>query len=333
MSKRIEYIAQAGDEGMSLGQVLQSRLGLTVRQIRKIKFDPEGLQLNGTREADGRYVTTRTVIHENDVITAFFQDEGPSVVPSEAAQTVGGEIGILYEDEDLVFLNKPAGVVCHPANGHFTDTLVNYLAARYQEPVRLIGRLDKETSGVIAAAKNTVAATRLEAERKRGILCREYLALVHGKLEGSDLCAIPLKRVKSETLRGGHGNPLSLMAPADSEEEGALRALTEWKAIRHYTIGDDPEGITLVQLHLLTGRTHQIRAHMAAMGHPLLGDGLYGEEAKAEKNVYGEPGEAERTMLHSAKVSLVHPFTGRELVVSAPVPEDFTAWMRKLKQE
>jgi len=323
MSKRIEYVAQAGDEGMSLGKVLRERLGLTARQIRKIKFDPEGLQLNGSREARGRYVTTRTVIHENDVITAFFQDEGPSVIPSKAAEETGWVPEILYEDEDLVFLNKPAGLVCHPAHGHFTDTLVNFLADRYREPVRLIGRLDKETSGVITAAKNTVAATRLEAERKKGILSRDYLALVHGRLEGSDLCDIPLKRVKSETLTGGHGRPLSLMAPAASEEEeGALRALTEWKALTFYPLEEDPEGVTLVQLHLLTGRTHQIRAHMAALGHPLLGDGLYGVKDAAE-----------RTMLHSVKVSLVHPFNGRELVVTAPLPEDFTAWMKEMKKE
>ncbi|MBQ4187380.1 MAG: RluA family pseudouridine synthase [Firmicutes bacterium] len=339
MSKRIEYTARAEDEGMSLGKVLQERLSLTVRQIRKIKFTPEGLKLNGAREAGGRLVTTRTVIHENDVITAFFQDEGPSVEMGEIDEVSGLKPEILYEDEDLVFLNKPSGLVCHPAHGHFTDTLVNYLAARYHEPARLIGRLDKETSGVIVAAKNTVASTRLEAERKRGILSRDYLALVHGKLEGSGLCDIPLKRVKSETLTGGHGKALSVMAPAASEdEEGALRALTEWKAVKYCedrgsfggsfsgsfggTFGGVTGGVTLVQLHLLTGRTHQIRAHMAAMGHPLLGDGLYGVEDAAP-----------RCMLHSVRVSLVHPFTGKELSIPAPLPEDFAAIIQAMKKE
>ena len=327
MSKRIEYTARAEDEGMSLGKVLQDRLGLTVRQIRKIKFTPEGLKLNGAREAGGRLVTTRTVIHENDVITAFFQDEGPSVEMGEIDGVSGLVPKILYEDEDLVFLNKPSGLVCHPAHGHFTDTLVNFLAARYHEPARLIGRLDKETSGVIVAAKNTVAATRLEAERKRGILSRDYLALVHGKLEGSGLCDIPLKRVKSETLTGGHGKALSVMAPAASEdEEGALRALTEWKAVKYCedrgSFGGATGGVTLVQLHLLTGRTHQIRAHMAAMGHPLLGDGLYGVEDAAP-----------RCMLHSVRVSLVHPFTGKELSIPAPLPEDFAAIIQAMKKE
>ena len=149
MDKILTYIAASSDEGQTLGSVLRSSLGLTARQIKQVKFLPDGLFINGERFRDGHLITTRTIVRENDHIRVKFQEKSETVVPFE------GELAIVYEDEDIVFINKPAGLVAHPAHGHFFDTLANRLAARYEEPARLIGRLDKDTSGLIGAARNS----------------------------------------------------------------------------------------------------------------------------------------------------------------------------------
>ena len=178
MDKILTYIAAEADDGQTLGTVLRSGLGLTARQVKQVKFLPDGLFINGERFRDGRLVTTRTTVRKDDHIRVKFHEKPETVVP------FAGELTIVYEDEDIVFINKPAGLVAHPAHGHFFDTLANRLAARYEEPARLIGRLDKDTSGLIGAARNSVSATRMEDQRKDKTLSREYLALVQGKLQG-----------------------------------------------------------------------------------------------------------------------------------------------------
>lgn len=325
MDRTLEYTVLPEDEGKSLGELLKTKLQLTIRQIRSIKFSETGLLLNGKKYwvdqgGRNRYVTTGTPVKEGDRITAFFQEDEPSVVK------VAGELDILYEDPDLIVINKPADLVCHPAHGHYTDTLINRLAERYQEPARLIGRLDKETSGAIIAARNAIAANRFKEQREQGELSREYLALVEGKMEGNGICDFPLLRVKSREKIGRNGQPLSLMLPPHlvtnenaTPEEGQdpVTAVTEWEALE--TGSFQGKSISLVKLHLQTGRTHQIRTHMAALGHPLLGDGLYGS---------GPNEQIPRTMLHSACLRFIHPFTKEEFHVEAPLPQDFEEIIR-----
>ncbi len=321
----MEYTATFEDEGRSLGEILRTRMQLTTRQIRSIKFSQTGLLVNQKKnwiDEGGRvrYVTTGMPIKAGDSVTACFQDEGPVV------EKTPGDVEILYEDADLMVINKPSGLVCHPANGHFTDTLINRLADRYEEPARLIGRLDKETSGAILSARNAIAANRLKEQRENRTLKREYLALVEGKLSGEGVCEFPLVRIKSTIKRGKNDQPLSLMIPVHmvdetigirEETEEELSAFTMWKALKSGSF--QSQEVTLVHLQLKTGRTHQIRTHMAALGHPLLGDDLYGSGPKTK---------IPRTMLHSACLSFIHPFTQEQYRVEAPLPEDFEEIIR-----
>lgn len=325
MDRILEYTVLSADEGKSLGEILRSKLQLTTRQIRSIKFSETGLLLNGEKHwvdqgGRARYVTTGTPVKTGDRVTAFFREDEPSVVKAE------GDLDVLYEDTDLIVINKPADLVCHPAHGHFTDTLINRLAARYQEPARLIGRLDKETSGAIIAARNAIAANHFKEQREQGELSREYLALVEGQVEGSGICDFPLLRVKSKEKTGKNGQPLSLMLPPHlvknekaipEEGQEPLNAVTEWEVMKTGIFQEKP--VTLIRLHLQTGRTHQIRTHMAALGYPLLGDGLYGS---------GPDEQTPRTMLHSVCLRFIHPFTKEEFHVEAPLPQDFEEIIR-----
>lgn len=321
MNKIITYTVDREDEGLTLGQILKNRLGLTVREIRSVKFDPEGMLINGERYLEGRFITTNTIPPTGSEIRVCFRDEEPTVVPVEK------KLDILYEDEDLVFIHKPSGMTAHPAGGHFTDTLANYLAAYLKSPARMIGRLDKETSGVIGAAKSSPALAKIETQRKTGDLRREYLAIVHGEICGEGVIGVPLRRMKSKERLGKNGKELSLMEACRIEDEGALPSGTQWQALRsfekEYTDekgGKMTEWFTLVRLHLLTGRTHQIRAHMSYIGHPLVGDGLYGPLTKIDE-------EAGRCFLHSECVKFIQPFTGERHEVKAPLPEDMRRFL------
>ena len=300
MDKILTYIATETDDGQPLGTVLRQGLGLTARQVRQVKFLPDGLFINKERFRNGHLITTRTAVRKGDHIRVKIQEKPETVVP------FAGDLEIVYEDEDLVIINKPAGLVAHPAHGHFFDTLANRLAARYEEPVRLIGRLDKDTSGLIGAARNSIAATRLEDQRKDKTLSREYLALVSGKMEGAGRIQAPLAE-KRDTLMQ------MVVDPAGKP------------AITDYKVWHSWKDSSLVWLRLQTGRTHQIRVHMAHMGHPLLGDSLYGNGV--------EDGIA-RAALHSWRIRAKQPFTGAALEITALPPEDFkTRWESEIMNE
>lgn len=296
MSKIVNYIAGPADHNQLLGSVLKSGLGLTTRQIRTVKFVPGGLTINGQRYRDGRLITTRAAVRQGDVITVSFPQQPETVIP------VAGPLQILYEDEDLLAIQKPAGLVCHPAHGHYTDTLANRIAARQHEAVHLIGRLDKDTSGLILCAKNAITQTRLEQQRSQGKLTRRYLALVKGALSGRGYIDMPLQEKRGDLLK---------VEPA---EQGKA-SLTEYKVWHTF------DHAALVELRLQTGRTHQIRAHMAAIGHPLLGDALYGAGAEEGFN---------RAALHSVRITFEQPFGEEKIDLWAMPPQDFCKrWERE----
>ncbi len=226
----------------------------------------------------------------------------------------GKELSVLYEDEDVLVINKEAGVVCHPSPGHYSDTLANfvagYLKAKGQESAcRLPGRLDKETSGVLIFAKNRASDARLVKQREAGILSRTYLALVRGVID-PPCGVIDTAQIKEE-------NCLMLRRIAADSEEGQ-------KAVTHYEVTGIGDSACLVRIHIDTGRTHQIRVHMASIGHPLIGDTLYGEEAALqEDHIRSMPEGSARALLHAADLSFRQPFTGEKIHVKAPLPADF----------
>ncbi|WP_283601697.1 RluA family pseudouridine synthase [Ligilactobacillus aviarius] len=222
-------------------------------------------------------------------------------------------LDIVYEDDDVIVVNKPQGMVVHPAPGHPDHTLVNALL--YHSPLSTINgafrpgivhRIDKDTSGLLMVAKNDLAHQSLAEQLRNKTNKREYLALVYGQIKEDEgtidapLGRNPQDRKKQAVVKGGR------------------HAVTHFKIIKRY------DNFTLVKCILETGRTHQIRVHMKYIGHPLVGDPLYGP-----RKVIGKNGQ----FLHAALLGFKHPRTGKEMVFEAPLPENFQKMLDKLDKQ
>lgn len=221
-------------------------------------------------------------------------------------------LDILYEDADVVAVNKPAGMVVHAGAGHHSGTLVNALLHRFGRlsemggEVRpgIVHRLDRGTSGVILVARTDSAHRSLAAQFAAREVEKVYLALVHGAVGGdSGRIERPISRDPARRVR---------MTARRAEGRSAI---TEYRVIRRFS------GFTLLEVRIKTGRTHQIRAHFASLGHPLAGDRLYGAPA----------GTAGRFFLHAHRIGFRQPSTGETVTVSAPLPPDLTAWLEGLE--
>lgn len=287
--RTLEYQAIEQDDGVRLELILKRRLGLSVRQIRQLKFLSDGITVNGQKQ---RIVYS---VHSGDRIRVTFSEQNRNV---QELPFLEKPLHILYEDEDLLVVDKKAGEVCHPAHGHYQDTLANqaaaYLAGCGSEkaPIRCIGRLDKDTSGTLLFAKNRLAAERLARQKEEGVFRKEYLALVNG--------IFPVSNRSGEICLPLAPLPGSLMKMQVSGN--GKRALTRYEVLcsdRH---------CSLVLCRIETGRTHQIRVHMAAIGHPLVGDPLYGNDTHVSST---------RTALHAWRLYLKQPVTGEELMIES----------------
>lgn len=255
------------------------------------------------------------------------------VIPRPAPARFGPEaidIDILFEDAHLMFLNKPPGLVVHPAPGHDGGTLVNALLHHIPD-LRGIGgelrpgivhRLDKDTSGVLVVAKSAEALARLAVQFKSREIRKQYTALIHGHPAGpAGRVDLPIGRHPVERKRMAVNTPRS--RPAET-----LWSVTEWL----------PE-TALVDIDLKTGRTHQIRVHLAALGHPVVGDPVYGsgQWGSGQWNRRHSPAirdmllHAGRQMLHARRLILHHPLTGDLLDISAPLPSDFLRLTESLR--
>lgn len=287
MEKRISCRVGMEEEGLTLGRFLKDGEGLTKKQISQAKFRKKGICLNGKQAR----VSER--LRSGDLVEVLLEQD---LTGSDHLIPCKGEVEILYEDEDLLIVNKPAGIAVHPCGCHYGDSmanlLMNYFAA-HQIPMRIrpIGRLDLETSGVLVFAKNQVSAARLAAQKGKGIFYKEYLAIAEGAME------IHEGVIDSPIGQGQRGK---MKVSCDGK-----RAMTRYQVIK-----SGPYSVVQVQIE--TGRTHQIRVHMASIGHPLMGDILYG----------GRRDFIERTALHARKVTLCQPFTGKEILVEAKLPQD-----------
>jgi 23S rRNA pseudouridine1911/1915/1917 synthase len=227
-------------------------------------------------------------------------------------------LDILYEDEEIIIINKPAGLVVHPAPGHADDTLVNALLAHcdtlagiggVQRP-GIVHRLDKDTTGAIVVAKTDAALQHLQAQLKAKTARREYLGVVYGApaSEGGTI----------DKPIGRHRIDRQKMA-ITSEERGGRTAITHW------SIEERIGNYTLIRFQLETGRTHQIRVHAADMGHPIIGDPIYSSRHNIGVNL---PGQA----LHAWKLTLQHPTSEETIVATAPHPETFVKLLDVLRR-
>ena len=225
-------------------------------------------------------------------------------------------LDVVYEDDDVIVVNKPTGLVVHPAPGHPDGTLVNALLHHCGDSLSGIGgekrpgivhRIDRDTSGLIIAAKNDAAHLALSAQLKDHSLSRTYECLVTGNMkQDSGTVDAPIGRSSADRKK---------MAVVPT----GRRAVTHWEVIARYP------GVTHLRCRLETGRTHQIRVHMAYIGHPLLGDTVYG----AKKPVPGLTGQC----LHATGLRFVHPRTGEPVELHCPLPPEFTAMLQKLQNK
>lgn len=284
MVRILELMIPEEFAGAAVYYFLKEHVRLSTRIIRSIKFKPDGIRLNGER------ARTSTILKAGDRLVLTLGD-----APGESAPTPMA-LDILYEDEDLLVVNKPAGLAMHPSHNHPEGTLINgviaYRLARGSAPeVHAVGRLDKNTSGVAVCALNRYAASRLN-----GRADKEYLAIVQGGYTGSGVIDAPIIRPDPmKTLRA--------VGP------GGLHAVTRWESLG---TGHD---LSLLRIRLETGRTHQIRVHFASRGTPLAGDDMYG----GTQELIG------RHALHCARVALTHPVTGERMAFAAPLPADMQA--------
>lgn len=243
--------------------------------------------------------------------------EIPAIAP---LQLLAADIplDILYEDEELIILNKPAGLVVHPAPGHPEGTLVNAILAHcpnlpgiggIQRP-GIVHRLDKDTTGAIVIAKTDLAYQHLQAQLQTKTARREYLGLVYGvpKTETGSI-DLPIGRNPQDRKKMG----------IVSIEDGGRAAITHWQ------VQERLANYTLIHFQLETGRTHQIRVHSAKIGHPIVGDPLYSSAHSIGVNL---PGQA----LHAWKLQLQHPVSGKLLQVTAPLPRSFTTLLEVLRR-
>ena len=297
MSRRLELPITAELAGVKVDTLLKKTLGLSGTVVRRIKWWPDGILVDGGR------VNTRFCPREGQVLSVRLDD------PERRSGVVGepGELDIVYEDPDLVVVNKAPGVSVHPGPGHFYDTVGNFLLYHYDQEGEAadfhpVHRLDRGTSGLLVVAKHPHAQERLKEQLHTEGFRRFYLAVCQGTPE-------PAEGVVEAALGPRPGSLMEQMVRPDGKE-----ARTRYRTV------DRAQGRSLVELELATGRTHQIRVHMAHIGHPLTGDFLYGRE---------EPELIARPALHSHRLELLHPITGRLLSFTAPLPADMAALLAR----
>lgn len=266
---------------------------------------------DGSVQMNGKPVKASTKTAVGAVIALTIPEpEEPEILPENIP------LDILYEDSDVILINKPKDMVVHPAAGHYTGTLVNALMYHCRGDLSgingvlrpgIVHRIDKDTTGVLIVCKNDRAHNALAEQLKEHSITRKYRAIVCGNLkEDEGTVDAPL---------GRHPQDRKKMAIVRS---GGKRAVTHYRVLERF--GND----TYIECQLETGRTHQIRVHMASLGHPLLGDEIYGR-AKS-------PFKLEGQTLHAMVLGFIHPTTGEYMEFEAPLPEYFEKLLEKLRK-
>ena len=287
MKRIFTYTISPEDDGCILRDFL-SQKGFSRHILVGMKAYSDSLLLNGERPFLNR------VLQTGDTLAVTLRDE----VSSEKIPPVELPLSILYEDEDIVVFNKPSGMPVHESRNHLGDTLSNFAAYHIGENTafRAVYRLDRDTSGAVLVAKNELAASKLAGKIKK-----DYYAIVGGKIEGDGVIDAPIARcsdsiIKRRVYEGGE------------------------KAVTQYSVISSNENASLVKCNLLTGRTHQIRVHFEYLGHPLLGDDLYG----------GECEHISRQALHCRDIYFTHPITQENMHIFCDFSDDIKEVIRCL---
>lgn len=281
MNRTLSYTVPPEYDGEKVNNFLRGGIGISYRTVRSLK------QIRGSMLMDGEPVRTIDLLKAGATLTLILPSDKSTAEPQDV------RFETVYEDDDILVINKPAGLAMHPTHNHQGDTLANavayYLQQKGKDAVfRAAGRLDKGTSGLIVCALHKMASAKLAESYEK-----EYIAVVEGDYEGSGTINAPIIRPDPmKTLR--------------AVGEGGERAVTHWIAL------ENKSGLTKLHITLETGRTHQIRVHFASLGTPLAGDEMYG----------GKTDKIKRHALHCAKLTLIHPVTNEKMVFEAPLPDD-----------
>lgn len=301
MKRTFTYTITPDYDGENLKTLLKRHFKMSSNLVKTLKKYDEGIRVNGAHERVSYILKTG-----DEVSVTLVEGASENIAPIKLP------LDIVYEDEDVMVINKPPAMPTHPSPDNYDNTLANalmyYFLEKGEERVfRAVNRLDKDTSGLMAAAKNSYVHARLAEDLKEKKLRRKYTAIVCGEIDEDGIIDAPIKRREGSAIE---------------------RAVAEdgQRAVTRYKILEKLDGYTVLELELETGRTHQIRVHMAYIGHPLLGDWLYGEENHAL---------FDRPALHSCFLEMTHPLTGETLKFTAPLPEDmrkFIVSRQKLRQ-
>ena len=290
----MDIVISSEHNGTVLLGYLRGVVGISRAMLVKLKKDEKGILLNG------RHVTVRAVLSEGDVLSLAtedsLEDENPYL------EAVPHPIEILDEDNEVVALNKKAGMVTHTTHGHYGDSIANALYAKYKSEGRVfifraVNRLDRETSGAVLVSKDKLSAYKLSGALKCGEIEKKYVAVVCGRLEGDGEITGYICRC---------GDSIITRRVCEGTEDGASYAHTVYRSLFA------SERYSVVLAEPITGRTHQLRVHFASIGHPIVGDSLYGSGCV----------EISRQALHAAIMGFPLPGSGERKRIYAPVPSD-----------
>ena len=319
MANDITYRLMEADEGLYVKEVLQRRFSLSSRLMRKIK-------ISGQITLDGQKARLRDKGRSGQMLTVSFPKESSYFDPENIP------LDVVYEDDDLLVVNKQPFLVVHPTKNYQSGTLANALAYRLQErgeswKIRFINRLDRDTSGLVLVAKNGHAQDAVSAQMEQGTTEKKYLALVHGLFEETEgridapIDKDPDHKARRMVREDGYPS-VTLYKVLDCWNVPDLGPdFAPWQGAKRI------DGYSLVELTLLTGRTHQIRVHLTHLGHPIAGDELYGQLFGYEAGT----DVLNRQALHAYSLRLKQPLTGESIHLQTPMPDDIQSCIERIE--
>lgn len=296
MNRNIDYIIDEDSAGLRVEQFLR-RKRYSGQNLSEIKRMPKSILVNGVHYYMRQELSTGDHLQVRICETQNSEKIPPTKLP----------LDIIYEDEDLLVLNKPAGMPIHPSLNNYTNSIANALAYYFQSQgkpfiFRCCNRLDRDTSGLTIVSKHLISGSILSDMTKYREVHREYLAIARGSVTPSEG---------------------TIQAPLGRKEGTIIERTVDWEhgedAVTHYKLVKEANGHSLVSLRLETGRTHQIRIHMKYLGYPLIGDYLYNPDMEYMT----------RQALHSHHMEFTHPITGEHMSFTAPLPEDMARVMQE----
>ena len=295
---KFQYRTEEKNSGKTVKSILKTEFRFSKNLVKRLHYHGQVL-------CNRVPVYMNHIVQTGDVVEASidFEEESENVKPMKM------DLDILYEDESVIALNKPAGKIVHPISGNMEDTMANGLMYYFQSKgfhtkIRPVGRLDQDTTGVIVFAKNQFIQDKLVRQMKANEYRKEYIGMVHGCPEKeSGTIDLPIARTPGSIL-------LREISPSGAP------------SVTHYKVMETFRNASVLHFILETGRTHQIRVHCRAIGHPLIGDTLYSDIPTTR---------IDRQALHSHLVRFIHPITGKAVEVVSPLPKDMLALLDAIK--